>query len=195
MEFKIENTQVYGLNNAIIKSGNPMRTQIINYHIPKEKDIKRGKTLGNAQPNSGHDCYLKGIIVQFDLTAPLYWWKQAQRYSFLTFISSLSSMHSITKFNIKEQCNKYVFTETIEKLETLVKEYNSQESKDKDLWYTIISNIPSGFNLSASMTTNYLQLKTMYHQRKGHKLNIEWGYFCKWCEELPMFKELCLGGE
>lgn len=192
MEFKIENTQVYGLDNAIIKSGNPMRTEIADYINPSKKDITRAIKLGNAKSGSGHDCFLKGIIVQFDITAPLYWWKQAQRYSWLDFISSESTMHCIMKFNLKEQCNKYVFTETIEKLEKLVTEYNSQETKDKDLWYTIISNIPSGFHLGASMTTNYLQLKTIYNQRKGHKLTQEWGYFCDWCESLPMFNELCL---
>ena len=46
-----------------------------------------------------------------------------------------------------------------------------------------------GFCLGATMTTNYQQLKTMYHQRKYHKLK-EWGVFCKWCESLPQFIEL-----
>ena len=192
MEFNIKNTQVYGLENAIIKSGNPMRTLFTSKENPTEKDLKRAKVLGNAKPNSGHDCYLKGTIVQFDITAPLYFWKQAQRYTWFDFISSQSTMHCIMNFDIKKQCNGYVYTETLERLEKEIKEYNSQETKDKELWYSVISNIPSGFNLGATITTNYLQLKTMYHQRKGHKLVKEWGYFCEWCEELPMFKELCL---
>lgn len=41
------------------------------------------------------------------------------------------------------------------------------------------------------MTTNYRQLKTIYFQRKDHKLD-EWHKFCDWCESLPLFKELCL---
>ena len=41
----------------------------------------------------------------------------------------------------------------------------------------------------ATMTTNYQQLKTMYLQRRYHKLT-EWRTFCKWCEELPHFVEL-----
>lgn len=42
------------------------------------------------------------------------------------------------------------------------------------------------------MSTNYRQLKTIYHQRKKHRLP-EWRSFCEWIETLPMFKELCLG--
>lgn len=88
MEFKIENTQVYGLENAIRASGNPMRTAITS---PEEeltaKDFKRAEKLANTGLGEGHDNYLNGIIVQFDLHAPLYMWKQIQRYHFVDFIS------------------------------------------------------------------------------------------------------------
>ena len=39
------------------------------------------------------------------------------------------------------------------------------------------------------MVTNYQQLKTMYKQRRYHKLK-EWHVFCDWVETLPHFLEL-----
>jgi hypothetical protein len=56
-------------------------------------------------------------------------------------------------------------------------------------WRSLVASLPCGFVLGASMTTNYRQLKTIYQQRKNHKLR-EWHDFCAWCETLPMFMEL-----
>ena len=53
-----------------------------------------------------------------------------------------------------------------------------------------VSNLPMGFEMEMTITTNYLQLKTIYFQRRNHKLKEDWGAFCDWCESLPMFKEL-----
>lgn len=64
----------------------------------------------------------------------------------------------------------------------------------KELFMKIVSNVPMGFQLWAGMSTNFLQLKTIYNQRKKHKLP-EWRQFCEWIETLPMFKELVLKGD
>lgn len=190
MEFKIENTQVYGLENAIRASGNPMRIVISQPDEElTEKDYKRARKLANTGLGEGHDNFLNAVIVQFDLYAPLYMWKQIQRYHFMDFASSQSTMHCITKFNIKEQCNDYVWPQTVRRLNILVKKYN--EKADKEVWKEIISNVPSGFILGATMTTNYRQLKTIYNQRKNHRLD-EWKTFCKWIESLP-HSELIIG--
>lgn len=193
MEFKIENTVVYGIEKSVIASGNPMRTKMKNNCGEMDlKDIKRAKTLGNVEIGSGHDQFLTGIIVQFDIYAPLYMWKEIQRYHFLDFVSSQSTMHCITKFKLVDRCNKYVDSRIIDIVQGYIDEYNAQEKKDKELWYKIISNLPSGFILGATMTTNYRQLKTMYAQRENHKLN-EWSIdFCSWCISLPHFVEFCI---
>ena len=87
MEFHIENTQVFGLNSSIIASGNAMRTNMSdNLQTPSERDKKRAIALGTTSPGQGHDQFLSGIIVNFDMYAPLYMWKEIQRYKFLTFI-------------------------------------------------------------------------------------------------------------
>ena len=203
MEFKIENTAVYGLNKAFIASGNAMRTIMDdNEKEATDKDFKRACNLGNTGTGEGHDNFLNGIIVQFDIYAPLYMWKQIQRYHFMDFISSQSTMHRLTKFNIKEQCVEDTDEIILNRYQELLNEYNNfgnyilmndnEEQEKKRLWRKLVASLPCGFVLGATMTTNYRQLKTIYNQRKHHKLT-EWKEFCKWCEELPYFKELCLG--
>lgn len=191
MKFKIENTQVYGYERAIKASGNPMRTVIETTDID-EKDIQRAVRLGTTKQGAGHDNFLKGILVQLDVTAPLYWWKQAQRYHWFDFISSQSTMHCLLKFDIRTQCVEETDERVIKVLEELVAEYNAlpefDESK-KAKWRTLVATLPCGFCLGATMTTNYQQLKTMYYQRRTHKLE-EWKIFCAWCESLPGFKDL-----
>ena len=191
MKFKIENTQVYGYERAIKASGNPMRTVIETSDID-EKDLQRAVRLGTTKQGAGHDNFLKGILVQLDVTAPLYWWKQAQRYHWFDFISSQSTMHCLLKFDIRTQCVEETDDRVIKVLEDLVAEYNAlpefDESK-KAKWRTLVATLPCGFCLGATMTTNYQQLKTMYYQRRTHKLE-EWKIFCAWCETLPGFTEL-----
>lgn len=191
MEFKITNTEVYGLNKAIKASGNPMRVVIETDEVT-EKDLLRARKLGAARSGEGHDNYLKGILVQMDVIAPLYWWKQAQRYHWFDFISSQSTMHCLLKFKISEQVVKETNPQIVKILDDMVEKYHSLDAKDptrKTLWREIIASLPSGFCLGATMTTNYQQLKTMYLQRRYHKLK-EWHEFTKWCDSLPSFLEL-----
>lgn len=191
MEFAIKNSYVYGLERAVKASGNPMRTEIDTHEIT-EKDMIRGAKLGSARNGEGHDNFLKGILVHLDVYAPLYWWKQAQRYHWFDFVSSQSTMHSLLKFKVKDQCVSDTDPRVIE---------IAQEKADEVLklalddpmrtakWRELIATLPCGFVLGATMTTNYQQLKTMYLQRKNHKLK-EWHVFCDWCKTLPHFVEL-----
>lgn len=205
MEFKIENTQVYGLDKSIIASGNAMRTVMDDNTIDaSEKDLTRAIKLGSADTGHGHDNFLNGIIVQFDLYAPLYMWKQIQRYHFLDFISSQSTMHRLAKFKVGECCVEDTDEIILERYQFLLDTYNNfdirytsinnmvlkNELKNKE-WRKLVASLPCGFVLGATMTTNYRQLKTIYFQRKNHKLD-EWRQFCTWCESLPHFKKLIL---
>lgn len=208
MEFKIEKTVVYGLDKSMIASGNAMRTTMQDNELEaSEKDFKRACNLGNTGTGEGHDNFLNGIVVQFDIYAPLYMWKQLQRYHFLDFISSQSTMHRLTKFNVTECCVEDTDEVILNRYQELLDKYNNfgayvfssemtdDEKQEKNqLWRTLVASLPCGFVLGATMTTNYRQLKTIYHQRKHHKLK-EWHQFCRWCEQLPHFKELCLGKE
>lgn len=191
MEFNIKNTEVYGIEKAVKASGNPMRT-VIQSSPCDEKDFLRANKLGSTRSGEGHDNFLKGILVQMDVTAPLYWWKQAQRYHWFDFVSSQSTMHCLLKFDPETQCVPETNKEILAIIRKLIEEYNALDNEDpkkKAKWRELVASLPCGFCLGATMTTNYQQLKTMYNQRKAHKLQ-EWHVFCAWCDSLPHFKEL-----
>ena len=190
---KVDNARVYGLEESIVASGYPMQvnTEDMENVDLTEKDYKRIKHLGNAVPGSGHDCFLKGIIVQFDLQVPEYIWRQLDRYHFIDYISSQSKMHRITKINLDSVCNRYVYDEVKEILKSIIDKYEAETDTDKkkELFNKIISNTPSGLMLTARMTTNYLQLKSIINQRSNHKMQ-EWKHLCDWFKTLPMLEEL-----
>lgn len=191
MEFKIEHTQVYGLDKSYKASGNPMRTIIDDGEVT-DKDKIRASKLGGCRNGLGHDNFLKGIIVQLDITAPLYFWKQAQRYHWFDFVSSQSTMHCLLKFDVEKQCVSDTNKEILSIMKRLIDEYNhiADDNPNKvSKWRELVASLPCGFCLGATMTTNYQQLKTMYIQRRNHKLK-EWHEFCAWCDSLPDFLEL-----
>ncbi len=192
MDFNIGKVEVYGVDFAIKASGNPMRTKFNREEI-NEKDMKRAISLGSTKNGEGHDNYLKGCVVEFDITAPLYWWKEAQRYHWFDFVSSQSTMHCLLKFDLENQCVNDTNKEIIAILNKMKDEYNAISDEDvalkKEKWRELVASTPCGFCLGATMVTNYQQLKTMYKQRRFHKLK-EWHVFCDWLETLPHFMEL-----
>lgn len=191
MEFSITNSYVYGLERAVKASGNPMRTKIDTTET-NEKDFIRASKLGSTRNGEGHDNYLKGILVHVDVVAPLYWWKEAQRYHWFDFVSSQSTMHCLLKFAIKEQCVSETDSRILEIVQEKADKVNKMALDDPNrikAWRELVASLPCGFCLGATMTTNYQQLKTMYLQRRNHRLK-EWHVFCDWCKTLPHFLEL-----
>jgi len=189
----ISNVNIYDLEESIVASGYAMRTEKIPLKMA-ENDLKRAEKLIRATKtdNSAHGQFMTGIRVNFDLTFSNKAWVEAERYRFLEFISSQSTMHRITKFDLDKAYIKYVDERIINIMKEKIADYN--ENPDAEKYLEILYSNPCGFLLTARMTTNYQQLKTMYAQRKNHRLP-EWKEFCKWCETLPLFTELCLGGE
>jgi hypothetical protein len=185
----ISNVEVYGLKESIRRAKYPMSVDVSTLN----DDLTPGiKALGNSKKGEGHDNFLNGIIVQFDLTFTIKAWTEEERYHFIDFISSQSTMHRIAKFDVEKQVISYVTQNTINEVNRLKDIYNENQTTENYL--TLLYNVPVGFQLTAGMTTNYRQLKTIYSQRKNHRLP-EWREFCAWIETLPMFKELCLGGD
>lgn len=182
----ISNANVFGLANAVRGSKFPMAVNVDNL----TSDITNTtKSLGSVATGTGHDQYLTGIITQFDLTFTVKAWTEAERYHFFNFISSQSTMHRIAKFDLEKQYNEYVDEEIIAIIQKLQKNYNETGSTTNYL--KLLYSNPCGFKLTAAMTTNYRQLKTIYYQRKNHRLP-EWQTFCEQLEQFPYFKELCL---
>ena len=185
----VNNCKVYGFEDSVKASKYPMAVDISKC---TSEVTERTKSLAGCETGTGHDNFLNGIIVQFDLTFTIKAWTEGERYHFLDFVSSQSTMHRVAKFDVGKQCIGYVKQQTIDLCEELSKEYNSNPTLENYL--TLLYNIPVGFRLTARMTTNYRQLKTIYQQRKNHRLP-EWWTFCAWVKTLPMASEFITGGE
>jgi hypothetical protein len=101
-------------------------------------------------------------------------------------------MHRIIDFDIAKNVNKFVDKKVINVMEHYKKLYfKAKTEKDKYHYFMcLISNLPMGFEKRMRIITNYLQLKTIYRQRRSHKLKEDWGVFCDWILTLPKFKEL-----
>lgn len=164
-----------------------------------DADMDLAKRLIKA--GSSDRKFMRMIHVQADVTAPLYWWKQTDQYRIGVTTNSTSTMHTIHKkeFTIDDFSNEHLMTGGIECLEHLCKDLNLcrnyfLETKDKAYWWQMIQLLPSSFNQMRTIDLNYETLFSIYHQRKGHKLD-EWRDFCKWIETLPYMKEFLGLGE
>ena len=211
----VSNVRVYDLPESMVASGYPMRTDTEQRPI-NDKDMTRCQNLVSATKsgNMAHAQFLTGIRVNFDLTFSNKAWVEAERYRFLEFVSSQSTMHCITKFDLNEQYNEYVDPRIIEIMREKVDTYNKllsiidrikhceTENKNekikmlehleeirKEKYLEILYSNPAGFLLTARLTTNYRCLRNIYIQRKNHRLP-EWREFCKWIETLPYAEEL-----
>lgn len=185
---KIENVQVFGLDRVFKTAKYPKAVDISKLNNELTPGIKACLTspLGH-----GHDNALKGVVVMFDLTFSNKAWVEAERYHFLDFVSSQSTMHKIAQFDIAEQCNEYVAPMIIMIVDNLKAQYLADPTPENYL--RLLYNIPSGFELTAGMVTNYQQLKTIYQQRRHHRLK-DWQVFCDFVESLPM-SEIITGKE
>ena len=203
----VTNVKVYDLEESLHAAGYPMRTSTKWEEAPSST-LKRGINLSKAADWQGaHDQFLTGIRVSFDLTFSNKAWVEAERYRFLEFVSSQSTMHRITKFDLDCYYNGYVDSRVISIMKEKVEQYNqlqeAMRAADPEDEYEIrsLKNLmtqkyleilytnPAGFTLTARMTTNYRCLKNIWRQRRNHRLP-EWRQFCRWIESLPYAKEL-----
>lgn len=179
---------------------------------PADMDLCRRLINGGSE----HRKFLRQIMMSVDITAPLYWWKEFDTYKVGTTANSTSTMHKLASTPITLECfeigdyddslEAFEFTydsdktdkmpmgifvsDLIADLEALRQKYN--ETKDKRYWKELIRWLPNGWLQTRTVTMNYENLRSMYHQRENHKLS-EWHQFCKWIEDdLPYSKELII---
>ena len=204
---QVTNVKVYDFDESLHAAGYPMRTST-QWNESELAALKRGVGLSHAADWVGaHDQFLTGIRVAFDLTFTNKAWVEAERYRFLEFVSSQSTMHRITKFDLTNQYNEYVDPRIIEIMQEKVSQYNKIQEElaqtpaedvynrnrlidlAKQKYLEILYSNPAGFKITARLTTNYRCLKNIWRQRRNHRLP-EWREFCKWIETLPYAKEL-----
>lgn len=201
----VSNTCVSGFGFSIAASGFPKQAARHNAEEFSDKmyaieaciedgtyldnqDVKRAIKLSSFGIGQGHDNFLRGIRVHMNITASQVWWQQCGRYAFFDIVSSQSKMHRIKHIINTEGYRAFhnkVWGNVYETLEWSFRhaptEVDVEEMTEVDLAY----NCPGGLLLTAGCSTNYLQLKTQYHQRKHHKLP-EWQTYCAWIKTLPM---------
>ena len=212
---KIENIEVFNFEGAFRGLRNPMNSwnksdsyidALTNKYIVGENDLKLAQRMIGA--GTDESKFMRQIFVSMDITAPLYWWKEADTYKIATVSNSCSTMHKITSSEITEENYSFdpepdktltdlptddyvrildIKNRAVADVEWLRKKYN--ETKDKRYWRLLIQINPDGWLQKRTWTGNYQNLRNMYFARKNHKL-IEWRQFCQIIEQLPYSKEL-----
>lgn len=186
---KVENVKVNDLEESIRGAKFPMSVNVDSLNSELTPGIAK---LAQSNKGEGHDQFLTGITVSFDLTCSNKMWVEMERYKFVNFVSSQSTMHRIAKFDLGKQYNEYVDKSIIQRMIELKTIYNQEQTPENYL--RLLYSNPAGMELTARLTTNYRALKTVYSQRKNHRLP-EWRKFCKWIETLPYADELIIGKE
>lgn len=202
---KIENCNVYGWDAAIRGMRNPLNSWdrsdsvfTMGDTFIGENDLSLMKRLVKA--GSDHSKFMRMITVTCDITAPLYWWTEADTYKVGTVRNSCSKMHkihskpieisdfSLDDFYIEDtglDLSDY-FMNVVADCEKLRQKYLA--TNDKKYWRALIQLLPESYNQRATLQLNYAVLRNTYHARKNHKLT-EWHTLCEWIEGLP-FSEL-----
>ena len=197
---KVEHIETYGWESAVRGARNPMNswdkldsTYVDNKFVLGDNDFDLLKRLSLA--GNDHGKFMRMIGVSMDITAPLYWWKQADQYKVGTTTNSCSTMHKIhaKEFGLSD----FSFTNTdslgsanargillayIDQLNWLRSMF--LQTKDKKYWYSMIELLPNAYLQKRTWTGNYAVLKNMYHARKDHKID-EWKDLCAMIEGLP----------
>ncbi len=203
----VTEAQVYGLDTGIVASGLPglraySRERFADAVSRLDTDdadalhhIGRAQALGDWSAGEGNSCWLCGVVVQFNLTAPRYFWHEWQRYHFQDIVSSTSTMHSLLPVlrkcqdapdALKARFDRRTPDLLIEAFrQCAVSVLDDAGLADKEKIRRLKPMLPEGWLQTARITTNYRQLKTMIHQRKDHVLD-EWHEFMDWCETLPL---------
>lgn len=172
-----------------------------------------------AKAGSVHAKYRRMIVVQCNVLAPLYWWKEFDTYKVGTVSNSCSTMHKIhaNEFTLDDFSHEHLYSNPVlcniestiallNKWRTLFN-YTDKEREDyfhlnghpfvlskKDCWWQMIQLLPTSYNQLRTVQLNYEALSGMYRDRRSHKLD-EWRDFCGMIECLPYSELITIGGE
>lgn len=208
---KFENTEVFNFKGALRGMRNPLESWEKSDSIFQDNQVILGPNdldLCKRLINGGteHRKFLRQIFVSVDITAPLYFFKEADTYKIFTTANSTSTMHKLSSKPITiENFETDDYCKDLDLLGVKMEEYADNiigicevlrrkylETKDVRYWKELVRWLPEGWLQTRTWTANYEVLRNIYHQRKNHKLS-EWHSFCAWIEELPYAKELIIG--
>ena len=192
----IENVEIFGYKAAIRGMRNPMNSwskSDSNADLIGQNDEQLMLALAKAPEERK---YLRMIHAQFDVTAPLYWWKEFDTYKVGTVANSCSTMHKIheKEFTFDDFSHEHLDRFSTEVLGWTIKALNGSredymKSKSKDDWWQMIQLLPSSYNQRRTIDLNFEVLLKQYRERKNHKLD-EWHIYCDWIKEIALLNEI-----
>jgi len=193
---EVKNIDVYNLERAKRAIKNSF---IVDIDTTQGDFPKGAVALGsNMDPHQSHDAWLKGVLVCFDMKYNSAFMPEFQRYHWCEIVMSTSTMHSMKKMmeSDTDVYTKYVTEETKKQVIDLYNKWrvateNGTKEEQYDTYMRLIHNLPRGFELQCTITTNYLALKTIVIQRFNHKQREDWRNFIEACYSMPEFRELC----
>ena len=198
----IENVEIFGYKAAIRGMRNPMNSwskSDSNADLIGQNDEQLMLALAKAPEERK---YLRMIHVQFDVTAPLYWWKEFDTYKIGTVANSCSTMHKIAakEFTLDDFSHEHIGDVPncdpmyYAALEGTIMALNEArqcfiDTKDKKYWWQMIQLLPSSYNQRRTIDLNFEVLLKQYRERKNHKLD-EWHTYCDWIKEIMLLNEI-----
>lgn len=167
-----------------------------NLHIG-QNDYNLAKHLCEAE-SPEHAKFLRQIAVWVNITAPRFWWTEFDTYKIGTTANSQSTMHTLMRDGIKEEDIYFYFGEDdsanesmrnyINSINELIELYKTLEQGEiKEQYFEKIkAMLPEGFIQTRMVSLNYQVLRTMYNQRKNHRLSGWNTDFVNWIHTLPI---------
>ena len=158
-----------------------------------------------------HRTYARLIKVSMDIVAPLYWWKEMDRYCVGKDQVSCSTMHTIAqrKFTLEDFSTEHLLNDETYCYECTITDYDNNlcninsmdlmqmliqilncyrdkylETKDKKYWWQLIQLLPSSYNQRRTICMSYENVFEIIRWRKNHKLD-EWVDFVNILGDLP----------
>lgn len=138
-----------------------------------------------------HRTFARLVYVTMDITAPLYWWKEMDRYTVGKSQVSTSTMHKIhaKEFELDDFSHEHLNNSSKAALETVIEQLNLDRdaynmTEDKDYWWQMIQLLPSSYNQMRTVCMSYEVVFKIIHERSSHKLD-EWRQFVEILKKLP----------
>jgi len=123
----------------------------------------------------GENKFLESIYIWVDVTAPRFWWQEADTYRVGNSKQSESTMHTLLKRQLRPEDFEY----GLDYLIRFVLNRDIERVKNKEIPFDDLKNsLPEGFLQRRIWCLNYKCLQNIYNQRYNHKLP-QWRYFCE----------------
>lgn len=196
---RIDKLQIYGIESAMRGMRNPLNSWDKN----DTTDISIGDNdldllLRLCKAGADHRKVLRQMLVSFNVTAPLYYYKEFDTYKVGVTANSTSTMHKLCSrpltvhdFSFEDMHEQeWIVGVLLDNLNSRIRDYKADMKQNKSLWRTIIQLLPCAYNQTRTITCNYENILSMYQQRKHHKLS-EWREFCEYMyNNLPYFNKI-----